>query len=362
MEMTSRERVLCALNIQEPDMVPIFDFIYSRKLYQEVLGHTPAYYSGEDAALCAAKIGYDLAVVPLGGFGGIRDHGLDSNTYQDEWGTTYKKDEKYAWPADAPIAFPIKTREDWQNFRVPDPNRQDRLKEIEKALKVGREYNLAIAGSIRGPFTGAWLLLGIEEFSMLLYDDPDFLDEILTVVTDFNIKGGLRLIEVGVDAIVFADDYGTINGPFMSPTHFGKHIIPQLQRLIQAFDQRDIPVIMHSDGNVRMLLDQIIPLGINGYHPVEKAAGMVLAEIKQSFGSKICPIGNVDNKSTLVTGSVAVVQAATIECLKAGAPGGGYILASDHSVKDDIPNENIFAVYETGRRYGTYPFDPFRLP
>lgn len=43
------------------------------------------------------------------------------------------------------------------------------------------------------------------------------------------------------------------------------------------------------------------------------------------------------------------------ECIRVAAPGGGYCLGSDHSVHDDIPNENVFALYEAGRRYGRYP-------
>lgn len=117
-----------------------------------------------------------------------------------------------------------------------------------------------------------------------------------------------------------------------------------------------VPVMMHSDGNIRPLLDSIVAdTEINAYHPIERGTGMDLREVKQSFGHKICLIGNVDNKTTLVTGSVEDVRSEAIECIKAAAPGGGYILASDHSLKDDMPNENIFALYETGREYGKYP-------
>jgi uroporphyrinogen decarboxylase len=116
------------------------------------------------------------------------------------------------------------------------------------------------------------------------------------------------------------------------------------------------PVMMHSDGNIRPVLDLIVAAtGINAYHPIERGAGMDLREVKQSFGHRICLIGNVDNKTTLVTGTVDDVRSETIDCIKTAAPGGGYILASDHSLKDDMPNANIFALFETGKKYGKYP-------
>lgn len=355
MEMTPRERVLCALDNRQPDRVPIFDFLYSRKLYAEVIGRVPEFYNGEDVMQCAAKIGYDLVVMPLGGFGGIRYYSTASQQYQDEWGTTYHQDRVHAWPADAPVGFPLKERSDWKNFRVPDPAQAGRLREIDIALRLGRETGIAVFGAVRGPFTATWLLFGIERFSLLLYDDPDFLAEVIAACTDFFIEGGRQMAAAGVDGICFADDYGSVNGPFISPAHFEKFILPHLKRLVQAFKAMGLPVMMHSDGRIRRLMDTLVSTGINSYHPIERGAGMDLLDIKQNYGDKICLMGNVDNKTTLVTGSVADVEAQTMECIRIAAPGGGYILASDHSVKDDMPNENIFALYNTGRKYGQYP-------
>ncbi len=357
MEMTSRERVLCAMNNGQPDRVPIFDFLYSRNLYEEVIGKRPEYYNGEDVMTCAAKLGIDIGVIPLGGIGGILDYSESKNEFQDEWGTTYKKNEAVSWPADAPIVFPISDRNDWKNYEVPDPKKPDRLKEIEVALKLSKASNIAVAGVVRGPFTAAWLLTGIDRFSLLLYDDPDLIDEILKAVADFSIAGGVRMIEAGVDFISFADDYGSINSPFISPVHFERHILPQLGRMVKTFKDRGVPVMMHSDGHIKPLLDLVINTGINAYHPVERAAGMDLKATKETYGSRLCLMGNVDNKTTLVTGSVGDVIAETKECIKVGGPGGGYILASDHSIKDDMPNENIIAMFETGRKYGKYPIN-----
>ena len=355
MEMTSRERVLCAMNNGQPDRVPLFDFLYSRNLYEEVIDKRPEYYNGEDVMTCAAKLGIDIGVIPLGGVGGILNYSESKNEFQDEWGTTYKKDEAISWPADAPIKFPIGNRNDWENYEVPDPKKPGRIKEIDVALKLSKESNIAVIGVVRGPFTASWLLTGIERFSLMLYDDPELIDEIVERVTDFSIIGGKRMIEAGVDIVAFADDYGSINAPFMSPDHFTKHIVPHLGRMVRAFRDSGVPVMMHSDGHIKPLLDLIVNTGIKAYHPVERAAKMDLKATKDAYGDRLCLIGNVNNKTTLVTGSVQDVIDETKECIRIAGPGGGYILSSDHSLKDDIPNENIFAMFETGRKYGKYP-------
>lgn len=352
--MTSLERVLTTLSLREPDRVPIFDFIYSRPLYREVIGRVPAYYNGEDVMTCSSRIGYDLGVLPFGGFGGFLDFDVGSNSYTDEWGTRFEKKED-TWPVDAPIDFPIKDRGDLKNYSWPDPNKKERLKEVNAALKIGREKKMAVFGNVRGPFSSTWLLVGVENFMMNLYDDPDFIDEVLTKCTDFFIQGGLMMAEAGVNALVFADDYGSNTAPLVSPEHFTRHILPQVRRMVGAFRKIGIPVIMHSDGNINLFIDSLVKTDISGYHPVERAAGMDLAEMKRRFGKKISFLGNVNNKTTLVTGSTADVEKEVRECIKAAAPGGGYLLASDHSLHDDIPNANVFALYEAGRRYGGYP-------
>lgn len=56
----------------------------------------------------------------------------------------------------------------------------------------------------------------------------------------------------------------------------------------------------------------------------------------------------------LISGSKEEVIAQTIECLEIASPGGRYILGSDHSLHDDIPNENVFAMLETAKKYGEY--------
>lgn len=353
-KQTSKERVLTTLSRQEPDRVPIFDFIYSRPLYKEVVGHIPEYYNAEDILTCSARIGYDLAVIPFGGVAGLDDHAVESPEYSDEWGTRYIAKEE-TWPTGGPVGFPIRNREDYKNYRWPDPKKAERLKEVSAGLRLAKEHKMAIFGSVRGPFSASWLLTGLENFMMLLYDDPELAGNVLAHCTDFFIEGGRRMVEAGVDALIFADDYGSNTGPLLSPDQYREHVFPHTKRMIDAFRTFGVPVIMHSDGNLNLILKDLVGMGISAYHPMERASHMKIDEIKKTHGKTICLIGNVNNKSTLVTGHKQDIEDEVRECIRSAAPGGGYILASDHSLHDDIPNANVFALYEAGRRFGSYP-------
>ena len=79
------------------------------------------------------------------------------------------------------------------------------------------------------------------------------------------------------------------------------------------------------------------------------------AKVKERYKGRLCPIGNINNKTTMVTGSPEDVEREALECLRIAAPGGGYILATDHSLHDDIPTENVYAYIEAAKKYGAYP-------
>jgi uroporphyrinogen decarboxylase len=74
---------------------------------------------------------------------------------------------------------------------------------------------------------------------------------------------------------------------------------------------------------------------------------MDLKAIKEKYAGKLCPVGNVSNKITMVTGTPEEVVAEVKECIEIAAPGGGYIIASDHTLHDDIPSENVSAFIKT---------------
>ena len=117
--MNSRERVKVVLNGKIPDRVPLFENLFSRKLYKELIGKIPEYYNSEDVIDCACKLGLDIAVIPIGGFTGIRDDTINKsiyrNEYVDEWGIVWQKPtENISWPGYNPVRFPLTNREDWK--------------------------------------------------------------------------------------------------------------------------------------------------------------------------------------------------------------------------------------------------------
>jgi uroporphyrinogen decarboxylase len=81
---------------------------------------------------------------------------------------------------------------------------------------------------------------------------------------------------------------------------------------------------------------------------------MDLAQVKACYGQRFAIIGNIDSSRTLPFGTPEEVIAEVREAIRMAAPGWGYVLASDHSLHDGIPVENILAMFNAGKEYGKY--------
>ena len=352
--MTSRQRVLCALNGGTPDRVPIWEYLFSLKHQKEVMGYTTELYDGKTQVQMAAKLGLDVIWAPINGFCGIEDvpHAQDE-IYRDEWGVTYRKN---GWPIIAQIDTPVKSRENWANYTMPSVEMPGRLK-ILKDVIGANDHQLAVVAGLLGPFTMmTWYLMDFETLSVSLFTDPDLVHEMADAFVEWALGSAkLAFGTGGVDAFHISDDWGATSGLLISPDQFREFFTKPFERLVKGLKAYGVPVIMHNDGNLWDILDDLVATGINAYHPVEKAASMDLAKVKQRYSGRVCPIGNVNNKTTMVTGTQEDVIRETLECLKIGAPGGGYMLSTDHSLHDDIPLENAKALIETVMGHGKYP-------
>jgi hypothetical protein len=89
--MKRKERFMAALSLQEPDRVPMFDFLFQQPMYRELIGRWPEDYNGRDAIECALALDHDGVWLPFGDASGSQPKFLADNVYVDEWGTVYQK-------------------------------------------------------------------------------------------------------------------------------------------------------------------------------------------------------------------------------------------------------------------------------
>jgi len=348
--MRRRERFLAALEHRMPDRVPMFDFLFQQPMFETLIGHRPESYNSRDAIRCALALDHDGVWLPFGGFSGYRPQFLAENVYRDEWGTTYQK-EVSSWPIDAPIEYPIKTRSDLHVYRPPDPTLPGRAEEIEIARDMDND-DLALLGGVQGPVTTLWLLMGYEAICYALYDDPALITDLCRISTAFFKEAARRSVEAGCVGIWVSEDLGDSSRGFFRREHYREYFLPPFADLVEYIDGLGVPVLLHSCGRITDYLDDLVQTRITAIHPLQRTAGMDLRRVKERYGDRLCLIGNIDSSRTLPYGTPAEVAAEVREAIDIAAPGGGYILASDHSLHDGIPVDNIRTLFRVGAEYG----------
>jgi len=350
--MKRKERFLAALRREIPDRVPMFDFLFQQPMYQQLTGRTPASYNGADAVRCALALDHDGVWLPFGGFSGYQPRYLAPDVYQDEWGTTYQKTAS-SWPIDAPVDYPIKTRAGLKGYQSPDPSLPGRSLEIETARDMDND-GIALLGGVQGPLTTLWLLMGYEAICYALFEDPELIVELCRLSNEFFKEAARRSVEAGCVGLWVSEDLGDSQRGFFRLNHYRKYLLPPFVELVDYIDSLGVPSLLHSCGHISAYLDDLAQTKIAAIHPLQRTAGMDLKDIKERYGKRFCIIGNIDSSRTLPFGTPDQVAAEVRAALDIAAPGGGYVLASDHSLHDGIPVENILTMFRTGVEYSRH--------
>jgi uroporphyrinogen decarboxylase len=328
----------------------MFDFLFQQPMYQTLIGRPVGDYNARDAVQCALALEHDGVWVPFGGFFGYKPKYLDSDVYVDEWGTVFQKTPS-SWPIDAPIGYPIQTRQDLKTYQSPDPTLEGRDSDIRYALEMSND-DIAVTGGISGPLSTAWMLLGYEKIAYSIYDDPGLLTEVFGISNDYFKEAARRAVEAGVHAIWVSEDLGDSQRGFFQLNTFRQYVLPYFVELVEYVASLGVPVLLHSCGHINAYLPDLMQTKIASIHPLQRTAAMDLRQMKEQYGQRLCIIGNIDSSRTLPFGTPAEVAAEVREAIDIAAPGGGFILASDHSLHDGIPIDNILALFRTGAEYG----------
>ncbi|MGD8295558.1 MAG: uroporphyrinogen decarboxylase family protein [Desulfobacterales bacterium] len=119
-------------------------------------------------------------------------------------------------------------------------------------------------------------------------------------------------------------------------------------------------IYFHSCGAFAALLDDLIDIGVEILNPVQvTATGMETEKLKKRYGKQLSFWGAIDTTVVLPNGTAADVKKEVAKRIRDLGPGGGYVLGSVHNMQNDIPPQNILAMFEAAAQFGKYPLNAY---
>ncbi|MBS3736452.1 hypothetical protein KGY72_04720 [Candidatus Bipolaricaulota bacterium] len=385
--MSSRDRVKAAINHEEPDRVPIVIGANNTtgikmETYKELKQlegiEAPDEYLYRWPELGTAKLDEETLERLGSDVRGIRDlepeEVLERNRerepgspYINSWGSGQVQTEPGEWyPGVHPLreADSVEEIEEYEGWPdMTDPTRVAHVNEHASKLAEENDYAIMATPWLLFPLERAFAMQGMEVFLQNTVRNPGFAKALLRKITEKckTLMGSL-LSELGdnVDIICIGDDLGTQDSLLMSPGTYRKLLKPVHADFIDFIKERtDAKVFFHTDGDVFPLIDDLIEIGVDILNPVQTSAGRMsdLSELKNQFGDEIVFCGAIDTQRVLPGGTPGEVKSEVKRVIETLGPGGGYMVSAVHTIIEEVPAENVIAMVDAVREFGSYPLD-----
>lgn len=336
------------------DRVPLFELSVHNTLKERFLGRPVRTWADEVAFWQAA--GYDFVPIRAG----VRSLVRGVHPAVAEWIAERQlhapQPHARGWASET-IGI-IATRSDFEQFPWPKPETLSgyeahptldaQLTAIDECLPPTMKVIVQL-GYI---FMGAWQIMGLENFSLQLADDPEFVKSVVDKLAGLQ-RAVLDIVlqHNCVGAIWMPDDLCYNSGPLVSPKVYRRLVYPWYQAIVARCRQADIPIGFHSDGDLARVLTDLVECGFDCIHPFEPPMNDIAAA-KRQWGHRISVAGNIDLKATLCAGTPADVEAEVKQKAAVLAPGGGWLIGSSNSIPDFVPFDNYLALLESSLQYG----------
>jgi uroporphyrinogen decarboxylase len=226
-----------------------------------------------------------------------------------------------------------------------------RLEKQARALRMSTDR--AIYGLFGGSlFEGPQNLFRNDNFLLYLMMYPDKIHQLMEIVCDTHIRNlekWIAAVGSSIDVIGFGDDFGGQNGPLISPDTYLKFFKPYHKKMWQRVKElSDLKINLHCCGSVEPLLDDFIDAGLDAINPVQiSSRGMDSAHLKEKYGDRICLWGGgCDTQRILPNGTPEEVKQHVIRQIALLVKNSGFVFQQVHNIMANVPPVNIIAMFE----------------
>ena len=354
--LTSKDRVLTTFARQEPDRVPI-NYLANPGIDARLKAH----YGLEthDTEGLYNVLGVDFRAVGAP-YIGPKLHNNIGDVQVDDWGIHRRYIEHPSGGYWDYCDFPLRDADEdtVASWPLPSPDLHD-YSGIAEICKRNSEYAVFIGNpGLACIINTSGFFRNMEQALVDLVTDDAAGLLLVDRFLDMQFEVSRRTLEAakgGIDFMWIGEDLGTQKGPIISKSTFRKHIRPRHQRFIDLAKVYDLPVMIHTCGSSSWAYDEYAEMGVNVVDTLQpEAKDMSPAYLKATFGDKLAFHGCISTAGPVAYGTVDEVRSYCRETLQVMMPGGGYCFAPTHDLQDNSPTENVVAMYEVAKEYGTY--------
>jgi uroporphyrinogen-III decarboxylase len=388
--MNCRERILTALNLEEPDCVPCHTILIDANNVDKILGKPqitdfdtlnkikkefPDTWAAEMSKLlesvensifsrcveASIAIGLDCMQIGIVPVEFIDDPSDKRNLLKDIFGRIWEARDNEGNFNPYYLYGTNNSPEEWEEIKnnLEGPITEKYTKMVKKFYRrVNKKHKdkifIAVTNDLAGVFESASQGMGMSYYSKMLHKNPKFIKKVHEVIAKFTAECYKSYMDVGAELFIESGDLAYHSGPMMSPKKFYELLLPAYKIITETVHEKDCKIVLHTDGQITPLLDFIVDCGFDGLQSLEPTAGVDLALVKKKIGDKICLMGNIDVAHVLTSGSKEEVYDAVKYAIKTAGPGGGFIVSAAN-MHPGINVKNLQWMVEATHKFGRYP-------
>jgi len=352
--MTSYERFKRIYNHQEADRIPIIDIPWKSTIerwHREGMPGDVSFVDYFDLDKVANiwvdnSPRYEVKII---------EETEEYIIYTTVWGATLKE-WKHADSTPEFLDFKITNIDKWLEAKKRMSPTLDRIPwdHLKKDYKRWREEGYWVQAQLWFGFdvTHSWTV-GTERLLIALLDNPEWCVDMFNHFLDVDIA----LLDIvwnegyKFDCITWPDDMGYKNNQFFSVKLYRELLKPVHKRAADWAHAKGIKVHLHSCGDVRPFVPELIELGIDALNPLEVKAGMDPIELKKKYGEKLVLHGGIN---AVLWDDLEAIETEMRKVIPIVKESGGYIFSSDHSVPSTVSLENFKYIVELAKELGKY--------
>lgn len=346
----NKDNYLRAARFERPDSIPMTFAIsnacwhhYPQEALVELMATHPLLFPG----FVPPKLPYTPAYHPVS---------RKDAPYRDDFGCLWQTADDGI--TGTVVGHPLADWSALEGFVPPDPAVSSGLGPMDWAaearrLASQRAAGQLCAGGLRHGHTFLQLsdLRGYQNLLFDMADEEERLWQLIDLVEAFNLSIVQRYLALGVDQMSYAEDLGMQSGPMLSPAAFRKYIKPSYLRLMRPALEQGVLVHMHSDGDIRLLVDDLIEDGVQIINLQDLVNGVDW--IAQKFKGRLCVELDIDRQSVTAFGTPRQVDEMILnEVRTLGDRQGGLMMI--YGLYPGIPLENAKALMDAMEKYAFY--------